>query len=533
MVAVLSSIVGAVTVAAIVLLWLYLKAAQSLKRFRGIQDVDAYKADCERKATVALETVERLAADSKTLDAQIAEQRSKVGQFQKLLGNLKSAAELQQRIRNDQVKAQQLAATLGKLDRASKLSEYLRKQEATIVKNKGELEEISTAIGEARTASEISAKVKYYENYLAQLKADVEAVEEAGELQEFGFYRPKFDFDTPEEYKARLDAVRNQQKEILKRKVACVCHTEWTVDGDKREGKKMVTQQIKLMLRAFNGECDAAVSKVRYNNAVALESRIKRSFEAINKLGETKKVFLTAEYCQAKYDELHLAHEYQEKKQEQKEEQQRIRDQMKEEEKVTREIEEAHADAERDEALKMKALEEAREELAQKAGQQTAKLEALVSKLENELQEALDRKAKAIARAQLTRSGHVYILSNVGTFGDRVYKIGLTRRLEPLERVKELGGAAVPFPFDVHAMIYTEDAPALENRLHRHFASRRVNLVNLRREFFGVTLDEIRAAVAEHFGHVTFVTVPHAVQYRKTVALRKEMEKESAPLQIA
>ena len=106
---------------------------------------------------------------------------------------------------------------------------------------------------------------------------------------------------------------------------------------------------------------------------------------------------------------------------------------------------------------------------------------------------------------QLTRSGHVYILSNIGTFGESVYKIGLTRRLDPLERVRELGGAAVPFPFDVHAIIYSEDAPKLENMLHRHFAHRRVNLVNLRREFFRVSLDEIRAAVAENYGHISFV----------------------------
>ena len=110
---------------------------------------------------------------------------------------------------------------------------------------------------------------------------------------------------------------------------------------------------------------------------------------------------------------------------------------------------------------------------------------------------------------------------------------GMTRRLEPLERVKELGGAPVPFPFDVHAMIYSEDAPALEHRLHQSFASRRVNLVNLRREFFKVSLDEIRAAVAECFGHVTFVTVPQAAEYRQTLALFKQQEKNSPALQIA
>jgi hypothetical protein len=152
-------------------------------------------------------------------------------------------------------------------------------------------------------------------------------------------------------------------------------------------------------------------------------------------------------------------------------------------------------------------------------------LKAIVDRLETELKEALERKAKAIARAQLTRSGHVYVLSNIGSFGKNTYKIGMTRRLEPLERVDELSDASVPFRYDVHAMIYSEDAPALENVLHKHFESRRVNLVNSRREFFNVTLDEIREAVEKHFGRITFVTVPEAEEYRKTLAMREELAK--------
>jgi hypothetical protein len=171
--------------------------------------------------------------------------------------------------------------------------------------------------------------------------------------------------------------------------------------------------------------------------------------------------------------------------------------------------------------------------LERTAGEQTAKLEGLVSRLESELREALDRKAKAIARAQLTKSGHVYILSNIGAFGEGVYKIGMSRRLEPLERVYELGGASVPFPFDVHAMIYSENAPDLECALHRHFTNRRINMINLRREFFRVTLEEIRAAVAEHFGHVTFVLEPEAAQYRQTCAMSKGAKQAPSMLQIA
>ncbi len=250
-------------------------------------------------------------------------------------------------------------------------------------------------------------------------------------------------------------------------------------------------------------------------------------------MGETKRIFLSPDFRNLKLEELGLAYEYQQKREEEREVQRLIKEQMREEQKVAKEIEEVRDAAEREEKLKKQALKKAREELMAAEGRQTAKLEELVSRLERELGDVLDRKAKAIARAQLTKSGHVYILSNIGTFGEGVFKIGMSRRLEPLERVEELGGASVPFPFDVHAMIYSENAPALECALHRHFANRRVNLINLRREFFRVTLDEIRAAVAENFGQVTFVLVPEAEQYRQTIAKLSDLAREQVPLQIA
>jgi hypothetical protein len=223
---------------------------------------------------------------------------------------------------------------------------------------------------------------------------------------------------------------------------------------------------------------------------------------------------------------LHLVHEHREKVQAEKEEQKRIREQLREEQKAREEIERAQAEAERDEDHNRQALEKAQAELAASAAtdQQHAKLEGLVARLENELKDALDRKAKAIARAQLTRSGHVYILSNVGSFGEGIFKIGLTRRLDPHERVEELGSAAVPFRFDVHAIIFAEDAPALEHALHTEFADRRVNLANPRREYFRVSLDEIRAAVDKHHGLVSFVLAPEAEEWRKTQAMRAANE---------
>jgi hypothetical protein len=233
-----------------------------------------------------------------------------------------------------------------------------------------------------------------------------------------------------------------------------------------------------------------------------------------------------------KLEELYLVHEHREKVQAEREEQHRIKEQMREEERALREIENAKKQAELDEASKGKALETAKLQLADAEGHQVGRLQAIVDRLEAELKDALERKAKAIARAQLTRSGHIYVLSNIGSFGEGVYKIGMTRRLDPLERVRELGDASVPFGYDVHAIIYSEDAPALENKLHAHFRSKRVNMANARREFFKATLEEIRQAVEAHFGIVTFVTVPEAEEYRKTVSMIEALGLAKEPQSI-
>jgi hypothetical protein len=515
------------------LAWILFATRKQLARYKHIQDAEVYQAACETKAKAASEQFQKLSAQSNQLTEHLTAQNTRALQYQHLLGKFHNLAELQQRIEQDKARVQELAATLGKLEHTADIDRYIQSQDAEIAQKKAELDSLSNVIGSVHTVTDVAAQATYFQNLLAQLKADVEAVEETKSLQEFGFYRSRYNFDSSDMYQDRLERIRSQQKEMLTRKTACACSTEWTVDGSKSEGKRMTTQQIRLMLRAFNGECDAAVSKVRYNNVLTLENRIRRSFEQINKLGQSSRVTMSSDFCNLKFQELHLAHEYQQKKQDEREQQRLIREQMKEEQKVAQEIEQVLRSADHEEAVKKQALEKARAELTQTAGRQTEKLEALVSRLENELHAALDKKAKAIARAQLTKSGHVYILSNIGAFGEGVYKIGMSRRLEPLDRVYQLGGASVPFPFDVHAMIYSENAPDLECALHRHFASRRVNMINLRREFFRVTLDEIRTAVAKYFGQITFVLVPEAEQYHQTVAMLKDIEREQPQLQIA
>ncbi len=363
----------------------------------------------------------------------------------------------------------------------------------------------------------VSAKFTY-----VKLSKELALVEETLDMQSFGLYKPHFDFGTSDEYRAKLDANYQQQKTIVSGGRAAVCPTTWTVGGSAREGERMIKHLMKLMLRAFNGECDAAILKVRWNNVTAMEERMRRSFDAINKAGTVNQVSITRPYLELKIEELRLAHELERKTYEEREEQRRIAEEMREEEKVQREIERVRKEAEDEEKRNQKALDRARLELADAKGAELDELSAKIGRLETQLREAQEQKARAISRAQLTKAGHIYVISNIGSFGEDVFKIGMTRRLEPLERVRELGDASVPFPFDVHAMMYTENAPALESQLHDHFEEKRVNLVNGRKEFFHVSVSEIEEFAKANNYPVTITKLAEAREYRETLAARAE-----------
>lgn len=354
---------------------------------------------------------------------------------------------------------------------------------------------------------------------IKQLRKEFEALDEEANLQSFGFYKPRYDFAASNQYQSKLDDIRDLQKRMIKDKSAAVCRIEWTVNGSRVEGRKQINQTLKLILRAFNGESDAAIAKVKYNNVVVMETRIRKSLEAVNNLAGVQQCQIAPAYLKLKLQELYLVHEYQEKVQAEKEEQRRIREEMREEEIAIRELERAKQEAEREETRYADALRKAREEADRAVGEKQQKLVGKIEELQRRLEEAQSNKERAIARAQMTRSGHVYVISNVGSFGEDVYKIGMTRRLDPMDRVRELGDASVPFLFDVHAIIYSEDAPTLETKLHREFQHRRVNMVNERKEFFRVSIDEIAAFVQRNHGDIEITLAAEAADYRKTIAM--------------
>lgn len=231
-------------------------------------------------------------------------------------------------------------------------------------------------------------------------------------------------------------------------------------------------------------------------------------------------LYITSKYINLKVDELHLAFEYQQKKQEEKEAQKAARAEMREAARLQKEIEAQRKKIEKEQTHYQTAYEKLLEQL-EECPENT---DLLIKKVE--LESRLDDIDKAIKdidyREANQRAGYVYIISNIGAFGENVYKIGMTRRLDPQDRVDELGDASVPFNFDVHAMIFSDDAPALESALHKAFENRKLNMVNTRREFFNVTLDEIKKVVKKNFDKtVEFIDVPYAEQFRVSQKMRQ------------
>ncbi|MGD1820216.1 MAG: DUF4041 domain-containing protein [Pleomorphochaeta sp.] len=363
-----------------------------------------------------------------------------------------------------------------------------------------------------------------------KLLKQISIYDEELELAEYGFYKPHFDFDTSEIYKDKIKACKDKQKRMIQNKNAVYCTQEWIVEGSRAKGKTMTNRNIRLTSRAFNNECDALISNVRWNNILKFEERLVKAKDSIDKMNASNKIYINQKYLTLKIEELRLTHEYRDKKQKEKEEQAEIRRQMREEEKLQKEIE----DAEKEEIKFQKMFDKAQKDAEKAVGSKLDKLKEKMALLEKELKDAHEKNEKAKSMAQQTKSGHVYVISNIGSFGENVYKIGMTRRLEPLERVRELGNASVPFTFDVHAMIYSKDAPQLENILHKKFEEKRVNLVNNRKEFFNVSLEDIEREVKKEFPNSEFILTSEAREYRESQAIRNRKkvandEKEELP----
>lgn len=389
------------------------------------------------------------------------------------------------------------------------LEAYFREKEAEKSKLEATIKELEKVL--------LSTKEK-----TAEAKKELLSFEDDLLVESFGLYKPRYDFANSLTYQTELNNIRDQQKKLIKDGNATTKPPAWTIDGDEKAGKKLMDEARKLMLRAFNNECEAAINKIRAKNIDVIKRRITKSYEDINKLNQMNQFRITSEYFDLKISELHLAYEYELKKEEEREVLREQREKEREERALQREVDKKKKSIEKELVHLDNALVELENKLLLAKEDERTGLEEQINETKNHINKFKDEQKDLDYRLEHTGAGYVYVISNIGSFGEDIFKIGVTRRLDPMDRVRELGSASVPFQFDVHALIFSYEAYTLEAELHHRFAEKRVNLVNNRKEFFKLNGSEIKSILDQH-KELTFEFKdnPEAEEYYETLALRK------------
>lgn len=309
-------------------------------------------------------------------------------------------------------------------------------------------------------------------------------------LQDVGIYRYHHPLENAAAFRDRLTDLEARIAELVAADRAIVKSNAFTFDNSLAKGRRMTSDLAKLMLRAYNAEADNSVRSLRLGNVQTAKRRLEASRASIAKLGTLMEMHISDEFHQLRLEEIELTADWLMKKQEEKEAEREERARLREERRVERELAEERARLDKERSHLLNALNAIR----------------ISGATDPDLEHRLESIDEAIAqndfRAANIRAGYIYVISNRGAFGEDVVKIGLTRRLEPTERVDELSGAAVPFRFDVHTLYFSEDAVTLENELHKHFATRALNQANPRKEFFFASPSEVREVLAEKVGNL-------------------------------
>lgn len=369
---------------------------------------------------------------------------------------------------------------------------------------------------ESRLAHEMSnaaAALNAAKTQLEEVGRSIIATQDEALLQEVGIYRYRHPLTDAVAYEQRLADLQSQISAMAKKDGGAVlAASDWTVNGSVVEGRKMVREYSKLMLRAFNAEADTLVRWLKPYKLDGALDRLKKVAEIIERLGKTMRIQIAAPYCQLRAQELELTADFLQKQAEEKEAERLERERLREERKAQQEIEMERARLDKERQHHANALEA----LVQKGDEEGA------GRLRVQLAD-VDRKIEDMDyRAANIRAGYVYLISNIGSFGEKMVKVGLTRRLDPMERIRELSDASVPFNFDVHALFFSKDAVGIETAMRERLADMRVNLVNKRREFFRATPVEVKAHLGELAGELLeFQETPEALEYRQSLRLQE------------
>ncbi|TRX66431.1 DUF4041 domain-containing protein [Carboxylicivirga sp. M1479] len=411
----------------------------------------------------------------------------------------------------EQIKSIARSDAKGIREKANTILQNANEQSGTIIANaNARAEEI------AGEALEAKRNADHYDNTIKAMRNIIKGYGDE-------YLKPTHSLldDLAEEYGHKeagveLKKARERSKFMVKNESAATCKY---VEVHRRR------TAVNFVMDAFNGKVDSILGRVKHDNFGKLEQEIKDAYSIVNNNGKAfRDAIITKEYLDARIEELHWVVRVIVLREEEREEQKRIKEAIREEERARREYEKAIRDAEKEEKMLQKAMEKVRKQFEDASEQEKQKFQQQLDELQSKYEEAELKNQRALSMAQQTKRGHVYIISNIGSFGEDVFKIGLTRRLEPLDRVKELGDASVPFSFDVHAMIHSEDAPALEKELHRTFVDNQMNKVNARKEFFQINISSIKAEIDKQGIETKWTLKAEAAEYRESLAMKSITE---------
>jgi hypothetical protein len=383
---------------------------------------------------------------------------------------------------------------------------------------------------EALTAKELDLKqevemghqqVSEGSSVLSSLKSEIDIYSQLREYTQLGLFEdPQYIFETSDRYNEEIKRIREGQRNMIKADEAIIYPEGLVVPEDQKVTSAIIGGQKKLLLKTFNINCDFLIAKLKPSTVSRILEQIDKLATDLEKNCASLQCGFNTKYVELKYKEASMFYQYSLLKEQELEKQKLVREQLREEAKVRADCEKEQLRCEKEEKAVLTLLEKAKNELAKVGEVKRIETEQKIAILEQQLLEAQQGIIRAKSMAEQTKKGYVYIISNVGSFGADVYKIGLSRRLDPQERVNELGDASVPFKFDVHAMIYSDNAPLLEHTLHTKFRNNRVNVVNNRKEFFRVSLEDIKEGVAEIIDDdIDFRKDPQAPEYFETLRL--------------
>ncbi len=454
--------------------------SEALQRYRSVQDAES---QANQALTDAIREANALRADAQTFFDQ-----AKTNAQDEKVRATKKASELE--IQANQVLALATRDATKLVEEAHRNAEQIAGEAYTALREKDTLEQATKAI---RNIIE-----GYGDRYVVPTRSLVDDLAESYGHTEAG---------------QMLQVARTQSKRMVTEGQAATC--------DYAETNRRDTA-IRFVIDAFNGRVDALLSNAESENAGTVEQQIRDASNVVNLNGQAfRNARIQPAYLDARLAELKWAAVAFELREQEREEQRRLKEQIREEEKVRREQERTIREAADEETRLKQALVKARQEVEHATIQERARFEAQLAALNQQLVEAEEKSRRAISLAQQTKRGNVYIISNIGSFGEDVFKVGMTRRQVPMDRIWELSDASVPFDFDVHAMISCDDAPALEYLLHDELDDHRLNKVNYRKEFFRTSIERIRAIIASKGIQASFTLLAEAHEYRESLAIAK------------